>query len=242
MGVDMVLEIRNLHAGYGMSQVLQGIDLDVGKEEIVSLVGRNGAGRSTLLKAVMGQLQASGSITFNGLNLIGMPGCQIARQGIGYVPEDRQIFSTLSVEQNLLLGEKPAASGSGAVRHNGWCLQDMYALFPQLRVRRAVVAGSLSGGEQQMLALCRTLMGNPMLIMSDEPMEGLAPKLASQVADFFSALKERGVSVLLVEQKLTIARAISQRICVMGRGTIVFDGTPGDFEADHAMRDQWMGI
>lgn len=236
----MLLEIQGLHACYGKSHVLQGVDLKIGKGEIVSLLGRNGAGRSTLVKTIMGQVRATGSILFNNEQLLGLRACQIARKGIGHVPENRQIFPGLSVEQNLLLGEKAGCDLS--VPTQRWSLQDMYHLFPQLLGRRTIAAGRLSGGEQQMLALCRTLMGNPALIMIDEPMEGLAPKIVAQVAEYFDALKSRGVSILLIEQKLTIALAISQRIAVMGRGAIVFEGVPAAFEDAAAVRAEWLEV
>jgi branched-chain amino acid transport system ATP-binding protein len=229
-----MLAIRNLHAYYGKSHILHGVDLEVGEGEIVSLLGRNGAGRSTLVKAAMGQVDATGSVQLRGQELVGKKPFEIAHLGLGYVPENREVFPTLSVEQNLLLGEK---------RKKGrWSIQDMYAMFPRLEERRDVQAGFLSGGEQQMLTLCRTLMGDPDLIMIDEPTEGLAPKIVAQVAGYLSALKERGVSVLLVEQKLAIALDISRRVYVMGHGTIVFEGSPEDLRANAHIRREWLEV
>ena len=231
-----MLTIKQLQAWYGKSHVLHGVDLHVGEGEIVSLLGRNGVGRSTLVKAVMGQVHASGDIRLRDTPLLGLKAFQIAHLGVGYVPEGRDIFPTLTVEQNLLLGEKRGKTASR------WSLQDMFRMFPRLEERRAVAAGVLSGGEQQMLTLCRTLMGDPDLIMIDEPTEGLAPKIVALVADYLKALKDKGVSVLLVEQKLAIAMDISQRVYVMGHGAIVFEGTPAQLRADAAVRKEWLEV
>ncbi|MRV75186.1 ATP-binding cassette domain-containing protein [Duganella sp. FT92W] len=231
-----MLEIRGLHAYYGKSHVLHGVDLHVQPGEIVSLLGRNGAGRSTLVKAAMGQVQAAGSIRFQGDEVLGLKAYQVARKGLGYVPESRDVFPTLTVEQNLLLGEK---SGQRSPR---WALADMYRMFPRLQERRNVPAGVLSGGEQQMLTLCRTLMGDPDLIMIDEPTEGLAPKIVALVADYLQALRNKGISVLLVEQKLAIALDIAQRVYVMGHGAIVFEGTPNQLRSDASVRKEWLEV
>jgi branched-chain amino acid transport system ATP-binding protein len=230
-----LLEISRLHAYYGKSHVLHGVDLAVGPGEIVSLLGRNGVGRSTTVKAAMGQVAATGSIRFKGEEMLGKKAFEIAHLGLGYVPESRDVFPTLTVEQNLMLGEKKG-------RKSRWSREDMYRLFPRLEERRHTQAGVLSGGEQQMLTLCRTLMGDPDLIMIDEPTEGLAPRIVDMVAQFLLALKERGISVLLVEQKLAIALEISQRVYVMGHGTIVFEGTPGDLRADAVARKEWLEV
>lgn len=230
-----LLEIKDLHAFYGKSHVLHGVNLRVAKGEIVSLLGRNGVGRSTTVKAAMGQIEAVGSILFKGEELIGLQAFQIAHKGLGYVPENRDIFPTLTVQQNLLLGQKKG-------KQSRWSFDDMYALFPRLKERRHVAAGVLSGGEQQMLTLCRTLMGDPDLIMIDEPTEGLAPKIVDLVAEYLKALKDRGISVLLVEQKLAIALEISQRVYVMGHGSIVFEGTPQQLRNDSAIRKEWLGV
>ncbi|WP_377704872.1 ABC transporter ATP-binding protein [Pseudoduganella sp. UC29_71] len=235
-----MLDIRNLHAYYGKSHVLHGVDLHVKPGEIVSLLGRNGAGRSTLVKAAMGQVSATGAVRLKGQEILGLKAYQIAHKGLGYVPENRDVFPTLTVEQNLVLGQKRAGMGKGGAGR--WSLDDMYRMFPRLQERRAVAAGVLSGGEQQMLTLCRTLMGDPDLIMIDEPTEGLAPKIVALVAEYLLALKERGISVLLVEQKLAIAMEISQRVYVMGHGAIVFEGTPGALRADAAVRKEWLEV
>ena len=233
--MSALLEIRDLHAYYGKSHVLHGVNLDVGEGEIVSLLGRNGVGRSTTVKAAMGLVQATGSIRFKGQPILGLPAFRVAHLGLGYVPENRDIFPTLSVVQNLMLGQKSGKASR-------WSIADMYQMFPRLQERRDVPAGVLSGGEQQMLTLCRTLMGDPDLIMIDEPTEGLAPKIVTLVAEYLQALKARGISVLLVEQKLAIALDISQRVLVMGRGNIVFEGTPDDLRANEAIRKEWLEV
>lgn len=230
-----LLEIRDLHAFYGKSHVLHGVNLRVGQGEIISLLGRNGVGRSTTIKAAMGQVHSTGSVRFKGEELLGLSSFQIARKGLGYVPESRDIFPTLTVEQNLVLGEKKGKASR-------WSLENMYGMFPRLRERQHVQAGVLSGGEQQMLTLCRTLMGDPDLIMIDEPTEGLAPKIVEQVAQYLQALRQRGISVLLVEQKLAIALEISERVYVMGRGAIVFEGTPAELKENAIVRKEWLEV
>lgn len=230
-----LLEVSDLHAFYGKSHVLHGVNLRVGRGEIVSLLGRNGVGRSTTVKAVMGQLDATGSILFNNEQILGLPPFRIAHRGLGYVPESRDIFPTLTVEQNLVLGEKKGKASR-------WSAEDMYQMFPRLRERQHTQAGVLSGGEQQMLTLCRTLMGDPELIIIDEPTEGLAPKIVELVGQFLRELRNRGVSVLLIEQKLTIAMQISDRALVMGHGNIVFDGTPAQLREDVGVRKEWLEV
>lgn len=233
---EMMLRVHDMHAYYGKSHVLQGVDLEIKSGEIVSLLGRNGVGRSTTVKAIMGQVQHTGELVFQGASLDGLPTHQIARLGLGYVPENRDIFPTLTVRQNLLLGLK---SGE---KESRWSEEDMYELFPRLKERLSAPAGVLSGGEQQMLTLCRTLMGNPSLIMIDEPTEGLAPKIVEQMAVLFDEIAKRGVAILLVEQKLTIALKISHRVYVMGHGQIVFEGTPKDLELNDSVRKEWLEV
>jgi branched-chain amino acid transport system ATP-binding protein len=233
-----LLEMNNVHAYYGKSHVLHGVDLVVHEGEIVSLLGRNGAGRSTTVKAAMGQVDATGAILLRGEQMIGLKAFQIAHKGLGYVPENRDIFPTLSVEQNLILGKK----SKHTKRTARWNEDDMYRMFPRLRERQHTPAGVLSGGEQQMLTLCRTLMGDPDLIMIDEPTEGLAPMIVELVAGYLKALKERGMAILLVEQKLAIALDISQRVYVMGHGAIVFEGTPAQLRANDAIRREWLEV
>ena len=231
-----MLQVRDLHAYYGKSHILHGVHLNVGKGEIVSLLGRNGVGRSTTIKAIMGQVVANGSVKFKDRELIGSKTYMIAREGLGYVPENRDIFPTLTVKQNLMLGMK------GRNESGRWSMEDMYGMFPRLRERADAPAGVLSGGEQQMLTLCRTLMGDPDLVMIDEPTEGLAPKIVDQVASLFDEIAKRGISILLVEQKLAIALKISQRLYVMGHGEIVFEGTPEDLRANEAVRKEWLEV
>ena len=231
-----MLEVNGLHAFYGKSHVLHGVTFSVGRGEIVSLLGRNGVGRSTAIKAIMGLARAEGSVKFKDREIVGKKPHEIALLGLGYVPEDRAIFPDLTVRQNLLLGVKDAKA---AARFR---IEDMFALFPRLEERAEVPGGVLSGGEQQMLTLCRTLMGNPDLVMIDEPTEGLAPQTVALVSRFLCEIQKRGVSILLVEQKLAIALDISQRIYVMGHGRIVFGGTPGDLRENGAVRKEWLEV
>ncbi len=233
---EPMLEVADLHAYYGKSHVLHGVNLRVDAGEIVCLLGRNGVGRSTTAKAVMGQVVAKGSVRFKGQEILGRKAYEIARLGIGYVPEDRSIFPDLTVRQNLMLGVKdPRAVGR-------WSIDDMYALFPRLKERDGTPGGVLSGGEQQMLTLCRTLMGDPDLIMIDEPTEGLAPKIVEQVGIFLQEVRNRGISILLIEQKLAIALDISERLYLMGHGHIVFEGTPADLKNNAAIRKEWLEV
>jgi branched-chain amino acid transport system ATP-binding protein len=227
-----MLTVRDLHAYYGKSHILQGVNLEVRGGEIVSLLGRNGVGRSTTCKAIMGLVEPVGEVLWKGKSLAGLRPDQIAQAGLGYVPEDRQIFPTLTVRQNLELGLKRAG------RFGRWSFDDMFTLFPHLRERQSNMAGVLSGGEQQMLTMGRTLMGDPELVIIDEPTEGLAPMLVAQVGRFLDEIARRGVSILLVEQKLTIALKISHRVYVMGHGRIVFEGTPADLAANEAVRKE----
>ena len=231
-----MLEVSDLHGYYGKSHILHGVHFNVKQGGIVSLLGRNGVGRSTTIKAIMGQVQGTGSVRFKGEELMGLKAFHIARKGLGYVPENRDIFPSLTVRQNLLLGMK-------STRQTGrWSMEDMFNIFPRLRERADAPAGVMSGGEQQMLTLCRTLMGDPDLVMIDEPTEGLAPKIVEQVGNLFDEIKNRGISILLVEQKLTIALKISQRVYVMGHGQIVFEGTPDQLRANESVRKEWLEV
>jgi branched-chain amino acid transport system ATP-binding protein len=234
--MSTLFEISGLNAWYGKSHVLHGVDLRVQDGEIVSILGRNGSGRSTTVKAAMGQVTASGSVRLKGEEMLPLKVFEIARKGLGYVSETRDIYPTLTVEQNLQLGEKRG-------RKSRWSLDDMYGMFPRLKERRRVPGGVLSGGgEQQMLTLCRTLMGDPELIMIDEPTEGLAPAIVKQVAEYLQEIKRRGVSILLVEQKLAIALDISQRVYVMGHGVVVYEGTPAQLRANDEVRREWLEV
>jgi len=231
-----MLEVEDLHAYYGKSHILHGVTMRVGEGEIVSLLGRNGAGRSTTVKTIMGEVAPHGSIRLKGARIDGRKPHEIARLGLGYVPENRDIFPALTVRENLVLGVKPGQA------RGRWAMDDMFTMFPQLAARAGAPGGVLSGGEQQMLAICRTLMGDPDLIMVDEPTEGLAPMLVGLVRGLLEKIAQRGISILLIEQKLTIALAISHRLYVMGHGRIVFEGTPGELAANETVRKEWLEV
>lgn len=231
-----MLEVSNLHAYYGKSHILQGVDLRIEAGEVVSLIGRNGVGRSTTVKAIMGEVPPRGVIRFKGRDIAGLPSHRIARLGIGYVPEHRDIFPGLTVRQNLMLGMKEAR------REGRWTIESSLAMFPNLAARADAPAGVLSGGEKQMLTMCRTMMGDPELVMIDEPTEGLAPLIVRQVGELIAEIARRGVAILLVEQKLSIALDISHRVYVMGHGRIVFEGTPGALKANEAVRKEWLEV
>jgi branched-chain amino acid transport system ATP-binding protein len=231
-----MLEVRNLHAYYGKSHILQGVDLDIAAGEVVSLLGRNGVGRSTTVKAIMGEVPPQGTIRFKGQDIAGLPSHKIARLGLGYVPEHRDIFPGLTVRQNLILGIKDP-------RHPGkWRLQEMLDMFPNLAARAETPAGVLSGGEKQMLTTCRTLLGDPELMMIDEPTEGLAPLIVQQVGELIARIAKAGVAILLVEQKLSIAMKISNRVYIMGHGRVVFEGTPEQLKSNAAVREEWLEV
>ncbi|WP_031336513.1 ABC transporter ATP-binding protein [Rhodopseudomonas sp. B29] len=231
-----MLEVKDLHAYYGKSHILQGVDMQIAAGEVVSLLGRNGVGRSTTVKAIMGEVPPHGTILFKGKNIAGLPSYKIAHHGLGYVPEHRDIFPSLTVRQNLMLGVKnPRNPGK-------WRLDDMLDMFSNLKARADTPAGVLSGGEKQMLTICRTLMGDPELVMIDEPTEGLAPIIVQQVGDLIAEIARRGVAILLVEQKLSIAMRISHRVYVMGHGQIVFEGSPDDLKNNAAVRKEWLEV
>jgi len=235
MSSTTLLEVENLQAFYGKSQVLHGVELSVGRGEIVSLLGRTGVGRSTTAKAIMGLVDRTGSVRFKGEELSGRRTSEIARLGVGYVPENRDIFPGLTVEENLRLGIKGRRPGR-------WTYTDMYRLFPRLQERARTDAGVLSGGEQQMLTLARTIMGDPELVIVDEPTEGLAPMIVELVGRFLRELQQCGLSILLIEQKLTIALAISQRVYVMGHGHMVFEGSPASLMSNKTVRQDWLEV
>ena len=231
-----MLKVEELHAYYGKSHILQGVNLEVMPGEIVSLLGRNGVGRSTTIKAIMGDVVHHGSVRFKNQEISGLKPHEIAHLGLGYVPENRDIFPSLTVRQNLQLGEKRGK------RDPRWSMTDMFSLFPRLEERADTSAGVLSGGEQQMLTICRTLMGDPDLIMIDEPTEGLAPMMVSLVGKLLAEIAERGISILLVEQKLTIALKISHRLYVMGHGHMVFEGSPDELLNNQEIRQEWLEV
>lgn len=231
-----MLEVTDLHAFYGKSHILQGVTLAVGENEVVSLLGRNGVGRSTTTRAIMGMVRVEGSIRFRGREIAGLPPHQIARLGIGIVPESRAIFPTLTVRENLMIGMKTRG------QTGRWSIDATFDMFPNLKARADTAAGVLSGGEQQMLSICRTLMGDPDLVMVDEPTEGLAPQMVEQVGVLLARIAEQGMSILLVEQKLQIALRISHQVLVMGHGRIVFGGTPDDLRAAADIRREWLEV
>lgn len=235
---DALLDVRDLHAHYGKSHILRGVDLNVRRGEVVSLLGRNGSGRSTTLKAIMGLVPpTSGQVQLGRRQLRGAAPHTICRAGLAYVPEEREVFANLTVDENLRMGEQPAVPGAPR-----WTVQQMFDYFPRLRERRHTKAGSLSGGEQQMLTICRSLLGNPLVILVDEPTEGLAPKIVAQVGECIQDMHRQGVAVVLVEQKLAIALKVSTRVCVMGHGRIVFEGSPQQLESDQALLAQWLAV
>lgn len=235
--MSVLLRVENLHAYYDKSHILHGLNFDIKSGEILALLGRNGVGRSTTLKAIMGMLKAEGSIRFRGHEILGLPSFKIAQSGVGYVPENREIFAELSVEQNLHLGKK-----SGVSDQAQWQLDEMYDLFPILKERRHIKAGVLSGGEQQMLSLSRSLLGNPDLLLIDEPTEGLAPKIIELLRDFFIKIKQRGIAILLVEQKLNLALEVADRFLIMGHGQTVFAGDQQALLANEAIRQEWLEV
>ena len=233
-----MLEVTDLNAYYGKSHILRGVNLKIENGEIVSLLGRNGVGRSTTCKAIMGEVEPIGSVKFNGTELAGKKAFEIANAGLGYVPENRDIFPGLTTRQNLELGTKSGQDMS----KSRWSIDDMFNLFENLKNRADVEASFLSGGEQQMLTMCRTLMGDPEVIMIDEPTEGLSPQMTTRVADLLNEISSRGVSILLVEQKLAIAMKISHRVYVMGHGQIVFEGTPAELDKRDDIRKEWLEV
>ncbi len=233
-----LLDVCDLHAHYGKSHILTGVTLKVDENEIVAMLGRNGSGRSTLLKALVGVVPpTSGSIRLAGKELAGAPVHQIVRSGLAYVPEERLAFDYLTVEENLVVGLQPPAPGAPK-----WTLDDVYDYFPRLKERRRTKAGNLSGGEQQMLTICRSLLCHPRLMLVDEPTEGLAPRVVEDLVDVIRDIAARGVAVLLVEQKMTITLRIAQRCLVMGHGHIVFEGTSAALRSDTRTRQDWLEV
>ena len=233
-----MLDVSNLNAFYGKSHILQGVNLRVEEGEIVALLGRNGVGRSTTCKAIMGEVEPQGSVIFKGQEIAGRKAYEIANLGIGYVPENRDIFPGLTTRQNLILGLKPGQKEA----ESRWSMDNMFDMFSNLRERADVEASVLSGGEQQMLTMCRTLMGDPDFIMIDEPTEGLSPQMTQRVAELLNEIAKRGVATLLVEQKLAIAMDIAHRVYVMGHGQVVFEGTPSELKERSDVRQEWLEV
>ena len=231
-----MLKISDLHAFYGKSHILRGINLTVDKGEIIALLGRNGVGRSTLVKSIMGLVPTTGSILYKDNEIVGNATHDIALKGIGYVPENRDVFSTLTVKENLLLGVKDKNVKAE------WTVEEMFSLFPNLKERADVIASAISGGEQQMLTMCRCLMGNPEFMMIDEPTEGLSPQMVETVAELLKKIASKGIAILLVEQKLTIALRLARRVYLMGHGEIVFEGTPKELEKNTSIRKEWLEV
>ena len=226
-----MLEVRDLNAWYGKAQVLFGVSLDVRAGECVALMGRNGAGKSTTMKAIMGLMaKKRGHITFRGRDISALPAYRIGRLGLGWVPEDRRIFTDLTVRENLSVARQPKRDGQAA-----WTPERLYALFPNLGQMPDRPGGRMSGGEQQMLTVARTLMGNPYLVLLDEPSEGVAPIIVEEMARMIVALKEAGVAVLLSEQNLHFARLVSDRAVVLEKGEVKFDGTMDALMSDDAL-------
>lgn len=233
----MMLKIEDLNAYYGKSHILLGVDMRAEAGEIVALVGRNGVGRSTLMKAIMGEVDTTGRILFEGQDIARLPTYQIARRGIGYVAETRDIFPNLTVRENLILGKKKAVSGE-----TYWTEESVFEQFSNLKTRADTDAGRLSGGEQQMLAISRALLGQPRLLIVDEPTEGLAPRIVEQIATLLQYIRSLGVTILLVEQKLDIALDVSDRAYVMGHGRMVFDGTPQELRGADEVISEWLKV
>jgi branched-chain amino acid transport system ATP-binding protein len=235
-----MLEVKDIHSYYGKSHILQGVSMTLNEGELVCLLGRNGVGKSTTLKSIMGLVRPSeGSIRFHGQELIGKRPYEVARLGLGYVPEDRRIFRSLSVHENLLMGVKGSKDAAG---NGGWTVERVYEKFPKLKDRRDNKGGHLSGGEQQMLTVARTLMGNPKLILIDEPTEGLAPLIVKDVLEMLAAVRNSGVTVLMVEQNFKASIKVADRFYIMGKGQMVFEGNTEALLAAEDVRKNYLEV
>ena len=236
-----LLQVTGIVAGYGRGRVLHGVDLRLAAGETVALLGRNGAGRSTLLKAIMRLVRGTGSVAMDGREIGAAMTHQVSRAGVGYVPEDRGVFTDLTVRENLAVG-LPTTARDEATKGPAWSEEEFFEMFPNLKRRADVASGSLSGGEQQMLSICRALMGRPRVLLVDEPTEGLSLAMVRQIAQLLSTAAKRGIATLLVEQKLTIALDLCDRIAVMGHGRIVFDGDLQAFHRPPSIRADWLEV
>jgi branched-chain amino acid transport system ATP-binding protein len=235
----MLLEIKDLNTFYEQSHILQGVSLGIDRGEIVCLLGRNGVGKTTTLKSVIGFLKLrSGQVLFKGQNIAGFPPHAIAKLGVGFVPEDRRIFPTLTVRENLIMGIKPGQKSNG----EGWTIEKVYKYFPALQARDKQKGGHLSGGEQQMLTIARTLMGNPEVLLIDEPTEGLAPKIVETVEQVIQDIHQHDIPILLVEQNMRVALRLAGRIYVMSKGKIVFQGTSQELKEAHEVRQKYLEV
>jgi branched-chain amino acid transport system ATP-binding protein len=235
---ETMLEVRRLRAFYGRAQILFDIALDVRRGEVVALMGRNGAGKSTTLKAIMGLVEASAeAVRFKGQDIAGLPAYRIARAGLGYVPEERRIFTDLTVYENLEIGRRAPTDGRAP-----WSPERLFAIFPNLAEMKGRRASAMSGGEQQMLTIARTLMGNPDVVLLDEPSEGLAPVIVEEMAEAVMRMKEEGIAVLLCEQNLHFASAVSDRAVVIEKGSVRFTGTMDELAADDAVRAAYLSV
>ena len=235
----MLLEVKDLNTFYEQSHILQGISLNVDHGEIVCLLGRNGVGKSTTLKSIIGLVKPrSGEVLFKGLNIAGWPPHTIAKKGVGYVPEERRIFPTLTVRENLLMGIKPGQKGNG----DGWTIERVYKYFPALQARDKQKGGHLSGGEQQMLTIARTLMGDPEVILIDEPTEGLAPKIVETVEKVIRDIHQHNTPILLVEQNMRVGLRLAERIYVISKGKIVFQGTGQELKDAREVREKYLEV
>ena len=237
----MLLEIKDLHTYYGTSHALQGISLHMAEGEMVALLGRNGMGKSTTLKSIMGLVRPrSGVVNFRGTKIFGYPPFKVARAGIGYVPEERRIFPTLSVADNLFLGIK-----GGKVRSNDprvWTMERIFRHFPNLEKRAQLQGRFLSGGEQQMLTIGRSLMGNPELLLIDEPTEGLAPIMVQEVRDVLAGINKARVSILLVEQNLGLALGVADDIYIVSNGKVVYQSTAKELSTNEEVKARYLGV
>jgi branched-chain amino acid transport system ATP-binding protein len=236
--VGAKLQVAGLNAAYGRAHILFDVSLDVRAGEAVALIGRNGAGKSTTFRAILGQIaNCSGAITFDGEDISRLAPHEIARRGLGYVPEDRRIFSDLTIAENLEVGRQPPRPGTPH-----WTLARLFEIFPNLREMGGRLGGRMSGGEQQMLTIARTLMGNPSLVLLDEPSEGLAPKIVEQMIEAIQAMKSEGLSLLVSEQNLHFARLVADRVAVIEKGSIRFVGTMAEFESRPDIRDAYLAL